>query len=77
MANILDINSKEISVEQVRNDWAMVLMTRGVIVKLAISKWPAYARLTPEILGLKFVDKERTVLLPRLKIVGFRTEFIR
>lgn len=58
MANILDINSKEISVEQVRNDWAMVLMTRGVIVKLAISKWPAYARLTPEILGLKFVDKE-------------------
>ena len=54
----LDINNKEIVVEQMRSDWAMVLMTRGVVARLSISKWSANTRLTPEVLGLKFVDKE-------------------
>lgn len=58
MSNILEVQNKEISVEQIRNDWAMVLMTRGVIAKLLISKWSAYAKLTPEILGLKFTSSE-------------------
>ena len=57
MPNI-EINNKEISVEQMRSDWAMAIMTRGVIVKLKISKWCAYTGLTSETLGLKFVDSE-------------------
>lgn len=58
MANVINIDNKEVPVEQIRNDWAMVLMSRGVIVRLSISKWSAYTNLTPESLGLKFSDND-------------------
>jgi len=57
MENI-NIDNKEVSVEQIRSDWAMVLMTRGIIVKLTLSKCPFYSRLTENMLGLKFIDDE-------------------
>jgi hypothetical protein len=53
----LDINNKKIEVEQIRNDWALALMTKGVIVKLSMKRWGAKGKLTPEALGLKFVDE--------------------
>ena len=56
MPQTIDINSKKVEVEQVRNDWALALMSRGVIVKLSINRWRARARLTPEMLGLKFTS---------------------
>jgi len=58
MSEIINIDNKNIEVEQIRDNWALALMSQGVIVKLSISKWLAEARLTPEILGLKFSGEE-------------------
>lgn len=52
----ININNKEVHVEQFMSDWALALMSQGVIVRLSISRWRAEARLTPEMLGLRFVD---------------------
>lgn len=57
MPQTVVINNKEYPVEQVRSDWALALMSRGVIVKLYMARWRAKAKLTPEMLGLKFVDE--------------------
>jgi hypothetical protein len=56
MPQTIVIDGKEIPVEQLRTDWALALMQRGVIVKIYISRWRASARISPEDLGLKFVD---------------------
>lgn len=52
------INGKEIDAKQYRNDWALALMSQGVIVRLSISRWRATAPLNIEDLGLKFSDKD-------------------
>jgi len=54
MSQSFTVGNKEIPVEQFRNDWALALMSQGVIVRLYISRWRAKAALTPEILGLRF-----------------------
>lgn len=58
MSQTINIDSKEIPVKEFRNDWALALMSQGVIAKLSINFWRANSRLTPEILGLKFADEE-------------------
>jgi len=45
-------------IEQSRSDWALSLMRRGVIVKLTVARWRATSQLTPEMLGLKFIDDD-------------------
>jgi len=57
MPQNITIDNKEIPVEQFRNDWALALMSQGVIVRLSVSRWRANAKLTPEVLGLKFTDE--------------------
>ena len=52
----ITINGKEVDIEQLRNDWALALMSQGVIVKLSVNRWRASAKLTPECLGLKFAS---------------------
>jgi hypothetical protein len=58
MSETIEINKKPVEVEQVRSDWALALMSRGVIVKLSMSRWRARTKLTPEMMGLKFVDEK-------------------
>ena len=58
MTQTIEINDKKVEVEQFRSDWALSLMSRGVIVKLSMSRWRAKTRLTPEMMGLKFVDEK-------------------
>lgn len=58
MPQTVNIDNKEISVEQFKGDWALALMSQGVIVKLSMGRWRATARLTPEILGLKFAGED-------------------
>lgn len=58
MSQTINIGSKEISVEQFMSDWALALMGQGVVVRLSINRWRANAKLTPEILGLKFANEE-------------------
>jgi len=58
MPEILNINNVEVPVEQLRDNWALVLMNRGILIKLRISRWAGNFKLTPDILGLKFMDDE-------------------
>jgi len=44
--------------EQVRNDWALALMSRGLIVRLTVSRWRAKVKLDFNKLGLKFVNDD-------------------
>jgi hypothetical protein len=52
------VENKDIPVEQFRSDWALALMSNGVIVKLSVSRWRANAKLTPETLGLRFSNED-------------------
>lgn len=56
MPETIKIGDKEVGVEQFRNDWALALMSRGVIVRLTLGRWRASTKLTSAELGLKFVD---------------------
>ena len=68
MAETIQVDGKDISIEQFRNDWALALMSQGVIVKLSIKKWGATAKLTPEMLGIKFIDRD---------VVNFASDYLR
>lgn len=54
----MDINNKDLETEEFRNDWALALMTKGVIVKLTMSRWRGVISLQPEELGIKFYNAE-------------------
>ena len=54
----ININGKEIDIQQFRNDWALALMSQGIIVKISINRWRGIAKLNPEELGLKFNDND-------------------
>ena len=54
----IKVDNQEIDVEQIMTDWALALMTQGVIVKQSISRWRAEMRLSNEMLGLKSIDDE-------------------
>ena len=58
MADVTTIENKGIPVEQFRDDWCLALMSQGVIVRLSVSRWMAEAKLTPEVLGLKFAGED-------------------
>lgn len=68
----INVNGRDIDVSQFRNDWAIALMSQGVIVKLSISWWRAKAPLKAEELGLKFNDKDTLSFMQ--KYVKFGTE---
>jgi len=56
--NTINVNGREIDVAQYKNDWALALMSKGVIVKLSISWWRAKSSISAEELGLRFKDNE-------------------
>lgn len=66
----LKIGSKEVNVEDFRNDWALALMSRGVIVDLRIGIWRGRARLQAEDLGLQFVDNEAQEFMSKYIVLG-------
>jgi len=66
----MNIDGKDIDVRQIRNDWAMALMTKGVVVKLAVSRWRATAPLKPEELGLKFANEDTVAFMKKYVRLG-------
>jgi hypothetical protein len=54
----INVNGQEISVEQLQDQWALALMSQGVIVKLNISRWRAQMSLSKELLGIKSIDDD-------------------
>jgi len=58
MSQTININGQELDVEQFRNDWALALMSQGVIVKLSVHRWGGTAQLSFDELGVTFEDDE-------------------
>lgn len=54
----MKVDGQEIPTQDFKYQWAAALMRRGVIVKLAMSRWRATTKLTSEDLGLRFVDED-------------------
>jgi len=54
----MKIGDREISVEQLKDDWAIALMTQGVIIKLSIGRWSGQGRLKLEDLGIVIEDSQ-------------------
>lgn len=68
--NTVNVNGRDVDVTQFRNDWALALMSQGVIVKLALSWWRAKAPLKAEELGLKFSDKDSISFMQKYVKLG-------
>ena len=56
----MEIDGQEVDIEQLKDNWAMALMSKGVIVKLSLNMWRGNVLLTSEDLGLRFVDEDMT-----------------
>lgn len=54
----MEINGKDIDINTFRENWAIALMARGMVVKIKISRWRAQSSLTYDKLGLKFHDEK-------------------
>lgn len=63
---------EENNIEWHRDNWALALMQRGVIVKLTVARWRATIRLTPEMLGLKFVDESSYQFANKYLALGYQ-----
>lgn len=70
MSNSINIGGKEIDIKQYRNDWALALMSQGIIVRLSISRWRGTAPLNTEDLGLKFLDKDSALFMKKYVRLG-------
>ena len=66
----MKIGSTEVNVQDMRHDWALALMTRGVIVDLRITRWRATSRLDPADLGLNYVDADSKNFMERYVHLG-------
>jgi len=53
----IELEKEDIDIRQYRNDWALSLMSQGIIVKLTISRWRGSSSLTSDQLGLKFCNE--------------------
>ena len=58
MEDIVKIGNDDVRVKQYKNNWVLGLMSKGVIVKLGVSRWRATTPLRIEDLGLKFKDED-------------------
>ncbi len=54
----ISVNNKEIDAAQYKSDWALALMSQGVIVRISVGHWRAEMRLSEEMLGLRSVDDD-------------------
>jgi len=70
MSHLININGKEITVEQYKTDWVLALMNKGVIVNLSISKWSGTTGLTANDLGLKFIDDKTANMVKKYINLG-------
>jgi len=54
----VNVNNQDVEVEQFKDDWALALMSQGVIVKLSVNRWRGEVSLSEEMLGLRSVDED-------------------
>jgi len=56
----MDVINQDVYIKQLKDNWAIALMSKGVIVKVSLKMWRGNIALTPEDLGLRFVDEDMT-----------------
>lgn len=66
----INVNDREIPIKHVQNEWALALMSQGVIVRLSVSRWRAEMKLSRETLGLKSVDEDSFDFMTRYVQLG-------
>ena len=59
-----------VEVKPFYTNWALALMSQGIIVRLKISRWRAECRLSAEDLGLRFVDENSVDFMRRYVKLG-------
>lgn len=64
------IGGKDVSIQEFRNDWALALMSRGIIVDLHLKRWRATAKINAADLGLQFSDEETQVFMSKYISLG-------
>jgi len=69
----MEIGGQEIEVADWRDDWAMSLMEKGVIVKLAISRWRAQSRLNYSELGITFNNEDHKEFMSKYVKLGYES----
>jgi len=66
----MEIDGQEITTQTYNRDWALALMTQGVIVNLTIAFWRANGPLNYDELGIVFKDKESKDFMKRYVRLG-------
>lgn len=66
----IKIGNKEVNVNEFRNDWALALMSRGIIVDLRISRWRGVCKIEASDLGLQFNDEETQKFMSNYVVLG-------
>jgi hypothetical protein len=69
----MEIGGQEIEVADWRDDWAMTLMEKGVIVKLTISRWRAQTRLNYNELGITFNNEDHKEFMSKYITLGYES----
>jgi len=72
MEKFTDINGKEIDIKQLRNNWALALMSQGIIVKIALSRWRGIAPLDSTQLGLRFNNNDSINFMKDYVVLGHK-----
>lgn len=65
-----NINGKEVDIQQFKNDWALALMSQGIIVRLSLSRWRGTAPLKSDELGLKYNDNDSINFMRKYVVLG-------
>ena len=59
-------------IKMVKENWVLGLMQKGLIIQLSIKRWRATARLTPDDLGIKFIDADSLDFSKRYLYLGMQ-----
>jgi len=66
----ININGKEVDIQQFKNDWALALMSQGIIVRLSLSRWRGTAPLKADELGLRYNDNDSINFMRNYVVLG-------
>jgi len=59
-----------VNAQQLKDNWVLALMSRGIIVKIRISRWRGITSLDSDMLGLKFFDEKSREFFDKYVVLG-------
>ena len=66
----VNIDNRDVDVKTLQDDWALALMSQGVIVKLSISRWRGEVSLSEDMLGIRSVDSDSSAFMSKYINLG-------